>query len=142
MKNLIISISVCLLLCQCKHEEYVPDCVCSDVKVIKEFGTQEGQLLFPSIRNPQATYNIISQNNFADGFSSRYVLCTDSALLKQIIEKKIKDSSQVVMTGVGVAGGRIATGNCNIFVQRTPIYPDPQTYEFPITIRVKTIDKK
>jgi hypothetical protein len=136
MKNFILLILACLCLCECKHEDYVPDCACTDIEIIIDYGPQEGQIIFPT--NRFKSYSIKPKKFFIGGVSTQYIICTDSTFVKQIKEKQIKDSSQVIMTGIG--GGN--SGYCNIFLQRTPIYPDPLLNEAPAVIRIVTIDKK
>jgi hypothetical protein len=138
MKNLIISICIGLLLCECKRESYVPDCVCSNLELVGDFGSQEGQIIFHNTQKYPYTYTVIPKNYFVGGVSSQYQLCTDSALLKQIELKQIKDSSQVVLTGVQ----GVRSGYCNIFTDRTVQYPNPRAIETQTIIRVKTVDKK
>jgi hypothetical protein len=138
MKNLIFAISICIIFCDCNHENYTPDCVCSNLELVGDFGSQEGQIIFHSIQKYPYTYTIIPKNYFVGGVSSQYQLCTDSALLKQIESKQIKDSSQVVVTGVQ----GVRSGYCNIFTDRTVQYPNPRAIEAQTIIRVKTIDKK
>lgn len=140
MKNLIILISLCFLFSQCKHEDYAPDCDCSNLELVGDYGTQEGKIIFNPTWNTLGTYVIIPKNYFAGGVNSRYTLCTDSAFLKQIIDKQIKDSSQVVITNVKSL--RVPSGYCNVFVKRTILYLNSTAPETPTIIRVKTIDKK
>jgi hypothetical protein len=137
MKNFILLIFAFLFLCECKHEDYVPDCVCSNLTVVGEFGTQEGRFFFPNGISFK-TYSVEPKRLFAGGVSTRYIICTDSVLLKQIKDKQIKDSSQVIMTGVGSG----ISGYCNIFLQRMPIFIDPLLTDGPNVIRITTIDKK
>jgi hypothetical protein len=81
----------------CKHEEYIPDCVCANLDIVqstlpRNFGVQEGIIKFPTSQFPKSNYLIESQKDFTD-YGKRYVLCTDSAIIKQITDKGIKDSS-------------------------------------------------
>jgi hypothetical protein len=127
----------------CKHEEYTPDCVCSNLEIVgstvtRNFGVQEGIIKFPSPQFPKSNYLIDSQKDFTD-YGKRYVLCTDSAIIKQITDKGIKDSSYVSFSGIDA----FLIGNCNVFYQRTVIFPINYPAATPLpTIRVKTIDKK
>jgi hypothetical protein len=137
MKNLIIAICACLLLCECKHEDNEPDCICTNLDVDRQYDTiQEGMIIFPHVHVALASYEIISKKDFLSSGQLRYALCTDSALQKQIETKQIKDSSQVTITQIGL----LSNGICNILFQRT-IVDEQRGFLIP-RIRVKTIDKK
>jgi hypothetical protein len=138
MKKLIIAISFCIIVGACRDENYVPDCVCTNLEKIKTYDLQEGIIIFPRlpISVPYAMYEIIPQNDFVGSGRWRYIICTDSNLITQIKNKQIKDSSRVLMTDIGL----LQEGICNQLFQRTvltqlPDLPNPR-------IRVKTIEKK
>jgi hypothetical protein len=136
----------CLLFssfCACKHEEFTPDCVCANLDTVKStvswnFGVQEGIIRFPTAQFPKSNYLFESQKDFTD-YGKRYILCTDSALIQQIKNKGIQDSSKVSLAGIDA----FLIGQCNVFYQRTVIFPVNLPAATPLpTIRVKTIDKK
>ena len=141
MKVLIISISVCLIFCGCKHEDYVPDCVCANLEVINEFPKveQAGIIIFPKL-GFKAIYSLKTDKSVDTWGQGLYGICTDSAFLRQIQDKQIKDSSIVVLKGIGLG----TFGWCNVNSQRTVVTNttyNPGVDYAPI-LRVKTIDKK
>jgi hypothetical protein len=143
MKALIISITICLFLCECKHEDYVPDCVCSNLDSYtgmppEYYGTQEGVIIFP--KYPNLNYFVWAKKDFTRYANGKqyHQLCTDSSLIKQIRDKQIKDSSEIIMTGVSA----FITGICNVNYQRTWInVGDGVEFAAP-NLRIKSIDKK
>jgi hypothetical protein len=143
MKGLCILVLIGMFFCQCKHDVYVPDCVCADLDIIsstqvRNFGTQTGRIIFPNNVRPISNYKIQAEKDFT-GYGKTYIVCTDSALIKQIKDKGIVDSSFISLTGIDA----FLIGNCNIFAQRSVIlFSNPGAIEPLPTIRVKTIDKK
>jgi hypothetical protein len=133
-------LSVFHIACKQQESTTVPDCVCADlekISVTKNYGTQEGTIIFSGIAPPNLTYIILPKVDFVGAGKIRYSLCTDSALIKQIQSKQIKDSTLVIMTDVEA----YPDGTCHIYSKRTPVFGPWGDEPYP-RIRVKTIDKK
>jgi hypothetical protein len=142
MKVQIILFSLMTICFSCtQNEEYVPDCVCTDLKVISANPNvqQEGIIIFPK-PGFKTMYALKPDTSIDIWGGGLYSICTDSAFSKQIYDKQIKDSSLVVLKGIGYG----TYGTCNVNIQRTVIINT--TYnpgvDFATTLRVKTIDKK
>jgi hypothetical protein len=143
MKIVITSVILCLFFSSCKHEDFVPDCNCANLASFTGlptgyYGDQEGMIIFP--KYPNFPYFIWAKTDFTRYANGKpyHIVCTDSALVKQIKEKGIKDSSDVLMRGVSA----FITGGCNIFYQRTFI-PSMGATEFAAPeLRMESIDKK
>jgi hypothetical protein len=142
MKVLYIFVFFSILLCACKHDDYVPDCVCENLDSTTftyAYGTQEGMIIFPKPLS-QLGYRVWAKKDFTGAAHGKqyHGICTDSAFIKQIQDKHIQDSSEVIMTGVGA----FLLEDCNVFYQRTA-FPSSPSIEFSApTLRIKTIDKK
>jgi hypothetical protein len=107
MKNLPLLIYFSLLFSHCKHDIYMPDCNCSNLDSYINspngyYGTQEGMIIFPKPFSKEP-YRILADKDFTGYANGKpvHTLCTDSTLIKQIQDKQIKDSSKVILTGVG-----------------------------------------
>jgi hypothetical protein len=140
MKLLLLSIILLFFSCR-QNEEKVPDCVCTNLKVVNEFpnAEQEGIIIFPKL-GAKNTYVLKPEKIDTLWDQGLYSLCTDSVFLKQLQTKNIKDSSRVVIKGVGYG----TYGWCNVNVQRTIITNTTYSPGVDVapTLRVKTIDKK
>jgi hypothetical protein len=142
MKTQVIFLYLVIFCFACKTEGPLPDCICANLEVINEFPKvqQEGLIIFPKAGSK--TMYLLKPDKRVDTIwhQGLYGICTDSAFLKQIQDKQIKDSTQVILTGIGLG----TFGWCNVTVQRSVL--TNTTYnpglDFATTLRAKTIDKK
>jgi hypothetical protein len=141
MKIQVIFLYLIIFCFGCKQQEAaVPDCVCADLEklsITKNHGTQEGMIIFSGTAPTNLTYIILPKVDFIGAGRIRYSLCTDSVLVKQIINKQIEDSTRVIMTDVE----SYPNGICHIYSKRVPIFGPWGDEPYP-RIRVKTIDKR
>ncbi len=138
MKLLISFLFFTFLCFACKPEQQESRCVCADLEFYNpsDFGVQEGLIIFPTPIS-KGIYRIKTNNNFTT-YGTLHGICTDSVFIKQIVNKQIKDSSQVILTGVTT----YFRGYCDMSYQSTVIRAGEVDFPGPPIIRVKTIDKK
>jgi hypothetical protein len=138
MKPLAILSFLCFFCFACKPEKQESECVCADLEFYNpsDFGVQEGVIIFPTSTS-KGIYKIKTNNNFTT-YGTLHGICTDSVFIKQIENKQIKDSSQVILTGVTT----YFRGYCDMSSQSTVIRVGEVDFPGPPIIRVKTIDKK
>ena len=121
----------------CRHDIHEPDCACNNMGDIgggsKFYGTQEAMIKI----DPPTSIGIMPKNDFVGG-GSRYILCTDSFMLKQIALKNIKNGDSVILKGIKA----YPDGTCNVFRTRTVII-NYNGVDLPLPmIRATDIEKK